>query len=80
MVVIKASDKSVFEEAIFIVKEDAMDKGITRDEIIREAQKVANQYVASHRKKRKLFGLPGFVYALIGIALIAAAVVLQIVF
>ncbi len=71
VVVIKSPDKSVFEEAIFIVKEDALDRGITRDEIVREAQKVANEYVASNRKKSRLLSLPKFVYVAAGVMVLA---------
>ena len=77
VVVIKSPDKSVFEEAIFIVREDALNRGVTGDEIVREAQKVANEYAASKGKKKRQRRLPGFVYfaagalilAVIGIAL-----------
>ena len=66
VVVIKSPDRSVFEEAIFIVKEDALHKGVTREEIIREAQEVANEYLTSNQRKSRLSKLPGYVYAFIG--------------
>ncbi len=73
VIVIKSPDKSVFEEAIFIVRDDALNRGITGDEIVREAQKVANEYAASKGKRKRLRRLPGFVYLGAG-ALILAAV------
>lgn len=66
VIVIKSPDKNVFEEAIFIVKEDALRKGVTRDELVREAQQVANEYMSSSRKKKRMRRIPGIVYALIG--------------
>lgn len=71
VIVIKSPDKNIFEEAIFIVREDAFHKGITRDEIVRQAQEVANDYLASNRRKSKLSRLPGFIYALMGAGFIA---------
>ncbi len=67
VIVIKSPDKNIFEEAIFIVKEDALNKGVTREELIREAQQVANEYLSSNRKKsKKTKKLPGMIYALMG--------------
>lgn len=67
VIVIKSPDKNIFEEAIFIVKEDALSTGITREALVREAQQVANEYLASNRrKKKKPKKLPGVVYALMG--------------
>lgn len=66
VIVIKSPDKHVFEEAIFIVKEEALRKGVTRDELVREAQEVANEYLSSNRNKKRRRKIPGVVYALLG--------------
>lgn len=71
MVVIKSPDKNIFEEAIFIVREDALHKGVTREEIIREAQEVANEYISSKRKRSRWSMIPGYIYALIGAGALA---------
>ena len=65
VIVIKSPDKNIFEEAIFIVREDALRKGVTRDELVREAQQVANEYLSSNRKKKQK-KIPGVLYALMG--------------
>ena len=72
VIVIKSPDKSVFEEAICIVRGDALNRGVSGDEIVREAQKVANEDVASNGKRKKLRRLPRFVYFGAGAVLLAA--------
>ena len=71
VVVIKSPDKNIFEEAIFIVREDALHKGVTREEIIREAQEVANEYMSSRRKSSRFARIPRYIYALIGAGALA---------
>ena len=68
VVLVKSPDPRVFDEAIFIVKEDAMKKaGITNEEILREAQSVAENYVRGKKGgPRKLASLPPYAYALMG--------------
>ncbi|MBE6948544.1 MAG: hypothetical protein E7456_01735 [Ruminococcaceae bacterium] len=66
VIVIKSPDKNIFEEAIFIVREDALRRGVTREELVREAQQVANEYLSSNRKKKTGRKIPGLVYALMG--------------
>ena len=48
VIVVKSPDPKIFEQAIFIVKEDYRRKGGTNaGEVLREAQKVADDYVRS---------------------------------
>jgi hypothetical protein len=73
VVVVKSPDPKVFEEAIFIVKEDFLGRS-GRANALKEAQQVANAYirgaVASPTRKRKL---PPLAWAVIG-ALVSGAV------
>lgn len=46
IVVVKSPDPKVFEQAIFIVKEDFLGRG-GRTDALREAQQVANAYIRS---------------------------------
>ena len=66
IVVVKSPDPKVFEEAIFIVKEDFLGR-LGRADALKEAQQVANAYirgaVAAPRGKVKL---PPFLWAIIG--------------
>ena len=66
VVVIKSPDPRVFDEAIFIVKEDATkNTGVTTREILRQAQSAAESYVRSSKEKRH-HHFPSSVYALFG--------------
>lgn len=74
VIVIKSPDQHLFEEAIFIVKEDALNgSGVTGDEIVRQAQEVADRYVRYHLKKRLLPRLPAPAFAVLGAAVTALA-------
>jgi len=45
VVVIKSPDKRIFEEAIFIMREDAFKTaGVTAEDIVNEACKIASSY------------------------------------
>ena len=68
VVVIKSPDPHVFDEAIFIVKEDAFHRGVTNDEILREAQDTAANYIKSCRGKGILAKLPPPAFTAIGAA------------
>ena len=41
VVVVKSPDTKLFEEAIFLVRDDAAAQGVTRDELLREAGRIA---------------------------------------
>ena len=79
IVVVKSPDPKVFEEAIFIVKEDFLGHG-GRTNALKEAQQVANAYIrgaiAPSSRKRKV---PPPVWALIG-ALVSGCMLLLIYF
>ena len=79
VIVIKSPDQHLFEEAIFIVKEDALrDGGVTGDEIIKQAQQVADKYVRAHLNKGWLSGLPAPAFAALGAAVTALVWVLAL--
>ena len=44
IVVVKNPDSELFEEAIFVVREDALRKGHSSD-VLQQAQKAANEYI-----------------------------------
>ena len=69
VIVIKSPDRKLFEEAIFIVKEDALkDAGVTSDDIIKEAQDVADNYIRQNLKSKKASKLPAPLFTLLGAA------------
>lgn len=51
VIVVKSPDPRLFEQAIFIVKEDAMQgDGITAEKVLAEARRVADRYVWRNTK------------------------------
>lgn len=74
VIVIKSPELHLFEEAIFIVKEEALrGGGVTGEEIIKQAQQVADHYVRFHLKKSWVHRLPAPAFAFFGAALTALA-------
>ena len=73
VVVVRSPDPKVFEEAIFIVKEDYLGRG-ARPDALKEAQRVANAYIRSAvSPKRRKLRFPPMIWALIGVILSCAA-------
>jgi len=68
VIVVRSPDPRLFEEAIFIVKEDIVSKnGINSKELLREAQNVANGYIESHLSKPpKVKKFPPWVFVGLG--------------
>ncbi len=72
VVVVKSPDPKFFEEAIFILRENAADRG--GGDILREAQRVADDYVRSCAGTKAGFfrRIPALVYAAAGLITAAA--------
>ena len=52
VILVKSPDPKLFEEAIFIVKEEAMNReGVTADQVIRQARQAADGYLRGNRVK-----------------------------
>lgn len=75
VILVKTPDPRFFEQAIFIVKEEAFGKsGVSAEQVLREAQRVADGYVRRNSMVgRRLRRLPPAAYAGLG-ALGATAV------
>ncbi|MBQ3054976.1 MAG: translation initiation factor 2 [Oscillospiraceae bacterium] len=71
VVVVKPPQAGLFEEAIFILKEDAA-RRVDAEELLKEACEVANRYV-SQNCERKLRPLPPPFFAAAGALLTGAA-------
>ena len=71
VILVRSPDPRVFEEAIFIVREDAQERGATPDDILKEAQRVASEYVRTHLKSGKMSFkvIPPGLYVLLGAAI-----------
>ena len=69
VVLIKSPDPKVFDEAIFIVREEtARNPGVTCDSLLREAQDVAERFVRSKKDLPFRRHIPPWVFTLAGAA------------
>lgn len=66
VIVVKSPDPNIFEEAIFLVKEDVSNRGVTQAEILKEAQSVASDYVRNNTDARKPVKISPIASALAG--------------
>ena len=75
VIVVKAPDPRLFEQAIFFVKEEALNNdGVTAEQVLEEAKRVANSYIKKNSTwGRRLKKIPGPVYGVAG-ALLTGAV------
>ena len=75
VIVVHSPDPKLFEQAIFILKEDA--KGVTDEQLLKEAKMAARNY-GQEGKKRKLY-LYGPVWACGGAVLTGLAWLLSVI-
>ena len=73
VVVVRCPETKYFDEAIFMVREEAME-GMSPEQVLREACKVADQYVKDHTEKKGI----RWEYVLGSAAILAAAAVFLI--
>ena len=70
VVVVKSPDPKIFEQAIFIVREDFLTRKGGRDmDILREAQKVADEYIKNSVANHEAIWsrIPSALYLVIGL-------------
>lgn len=68
VIVVHAPEPKLFEEAIFILREDALrNEGVTDELLLKEAKKL----IGAGAKKRKGFSFSGLLWMLAGIAFTA---------
>lgn len=73
VVVVKSPDRRIFEEAIFILRDDALrDGGVTAEDIISEACHVAAGYIRNNRSSARW--LRPLLLTAAGLALAAAGI------
>ena len=75
VIVVKSPDPRLFEQAIFIMKEEAFSReGVSAEQVLREARQVADGYVRRNTPlARALRRLPAPAYAAAGALLATAA-------
>ena len=66
VVVVDSPDQRFFEQAIFMVRNDAGGEGVTARELVVEARRVARGYTGGSRLSRAWRELNPLVYTLIG--------------
>ena len=74
IILVKSPDPKLFEEAIFIVKEEALAReGVSADRVLKEARQAADGYLRQGRAwNRRLERLPAPLWAAIGAAAASA--------
>jgi len=74
VILVKSPDPRLFEEAIFIVKEEALNReGVTTQQIMREARQAADGYLKQGRAwNRRLNRLPAPLWGAAGAAVASA--------
>lgn len=70
VVVVDAPDQRFFEQAIFIVRNDAAGMGVTSRELVEEARRVAKNYAGGSQNGRRFGEWKPAVYTLMGAAAI----------
>ena len=69
VILVKSPDPKLFEEAIFLVREEAMaGEGVTADRILQEARRAADGYLRQSRLPRWTERLPGPAWGALGAA------------
>lgn len=69
VIVVKSPDTRLFEQAIFLLKEDAMERnGVTEQALLDEARRAADGYLARKMRRNRRSFLP-FAWASAGAAL-----------
>lgn len=69
VIVVHSPDPKLFEQAIFILKDEAVAQGVTDELLLKEAQQAIRNHVGGTRRKR--FGAQGPVWAAGGAVLTA---------
>lgn len=54
VIVVHSPDPKLFEQAIFILKDEAVSQGITEEALLKEAQQVVNR--PPHKRRLSLYG------------------------
>ena len=75
VIVVESPDPNLFEQAIFIVRNDALGRdGVTAQQLVDEACRVARSYTRAHSPRRPLFSGARTWYCAAGGALAIALV------
>ena len=79
VIVVRSPDTKLFEQAVFFLKEDALEKhGIGEQELLEQARRLAGESIK--RESRKKRRLPPLFWLLAGAASVALPWILTLVF
>ena len=70
VIVVDGPDPKLFDQAIFILKDEALGEGITEDALLKEARQVVR---GSAKAKKRLHPLRGFGWSFLGAAVVGIA-------
>ncbi len=59
VIVVKSPDPRIFDEAIFVIKEEYMKRGGSMEQMLEEARQAAGEYLRKNTSPRKFSLLPG---------------------
>lgn len=77
VIMVKSPDARLFEEALFLLREDALEKhGVTERELIEEARRIAQDYTPQRRPRRGI--LSPLLYLTAGAAPVGLAWLLSV--
>lgn len=69
VIVVDSPDPHVFEQAIFILSNDAADSGVSSQQVVDQAVRIAKSYARSHAAlPRRRFHMTPLLYTLLGAA------------
>ena len=66
VVVVRSPDPRIFEEAIFIIREDLFHRGDSPDKVLAEASQAANAYLRKTVGRPLRMRIPGSIFAAAG--------------
>ena len=70
VVVVDSPDPNIFEQAIFIIRNDSAD-GVSSQQLVEQAVRIAKSYARAHTAPRKRLQITPVMTALAGAAVIA---------
>ena len=78
VILVRAPDEKLFEQALFILREDALEKnGVGERELLEQARRAADGYL-SRRTQKKRRALPPLLWGALGAAPVGAAWLLTV--
>lgn len=77
VVIVRSPPDSVFEQAIFIVREDARSGGVTSEQVLTEARRAAGAYAASPSPKPQPWKPWAFLAVSVAALILALVIILM---